>query len=235
MSNQLPQRFATVVMKQAHRFTSVNPSARWEIAKRVNKWLDRIHLAGVMHTDIRSSNIMWLSVKSGADPDENGENMELTVPVASAIGGALSATASNKVGRSLVSYFNTLAVVDPPSDSRSQANVVAVHEEAEGAAATGGREAAATTEAAMGAIGATATAVTLVDNTVEREELMVPIVVDFDCAVLATDGKATVDISMEGARLTLIRTIRHVVPGQRSVEWTPSHDRNMAWKSVNDL
>jgi hypothetical protein len=75
----------------------------------------------------------------------------------------------------------------------------------------------------------------LVDNTVEREELMMPIVVDFDCAELTIDGKATVDISIEGARSTLIRATVEVVPGQTSVEWTPSDDRNMAWKSVIDL
>eukprot|EP01033_Poteriospumella_lacustris_P001709 gene1708-1231_t len=170
MSNQLPQRFATVVMKQAHRFTSVNPSARWEIAKCVNTWLDRIHRAGVLHTDIRPSNIMWLSVKSG---EKYCENMKLTVPVVSAIGDALSATGSNRVGRN--------------------------------------------------------------DNTVEREELMMPMVVDFDCAELTIDGKATVDISIEGARLTLIRAIRRVAPGQRSVEWTPSDDWNMASDSLFDL
>lgn len=232
MSNQLPQRFATVVMKQAHRFTSVK-SSRSAIAQCVNKWLDRIHRAGVVHTDIRPSNIMWLSVKSGADPDENGANMKLTVPVVSAIGDALSATGSNRVGRSLVSLFNTLEVKGRSSESRSQADVVAVHEEAEGAEATGAREEAATTEAAMGTIGAAA--VPLVDNTVEREELMMPIVVDFDCAELTIDGKATVDISIEGARLMLIRAMHHVVPGQTSVEWTPVDDFNMAVPSVSDL
>lgn len=122
--------------------------------------------------------------------------------------------------------------LDQPSESSSQAVVVSVHEEmAERAAPT---EEAETVEAAMGTMGATA-AVTLADNAVDSEELIMPIVVDFDCAVLATDGKATVDISRTGARSTLIREISNLGLGQTSVEWTPKRDKMMAWKTVYEL
>eukprot|EP01033_Poteriospumella_lacustris_P017917 gene17917-12846_t len=139
---------ATLVMKHAHRLAFVNDAAFQSVMVCLGKWLRRIHTAGVLHTDLRPSNIMWLPVKSGTVTTEIEK--DLTLPVDKVLGSAVSPEGENRTWSCESQFDMELRIEDPPSvaGSCSQDGVVDVPSEiSEGATATGGPEAAATTEA----------------------------------------------------------------------------------------
>eukprot|EP01042_Synura_sphagnicola_P003577 gene3577-4448_t len=234
---------ATLVMKHAHRLAFVNDTAFQSVMVRLGEWLERIHTAGVLHTDLRPSNIMWLPVKSGTVATEI-EN-KLTLSVDEVLGSAVSSEGEARVNRTLESQFDmVLRIEDPPSvaGSCSQDGVVGVPSEiSEGATATGGPEATATTEAeeitdnANDAVGVTSATAT--DDSVTQQELMLPIVIDFDCAELLSEGtnSCEVGISVPGARSNLIRKQKELSKERLSVEWETYDDIAMMMESAYTL
>eukprot|EP01033_Poteriospumella_lacustris_P012456 gene12454-8911_t len=191
---------ATVVMKHAHRLAFVKDTAFQSVMVRLGKWLRRIHTAGVLHTDLRPSNIMWLPVKSGTVTTEIEK--DLTLPVDKVLGSAVSPEGENRTWSCESQFDMELRIEDPPSvaGSCSQDDVVDIPSEiTEGASATGRPEATATTEAeettdnANDAVGVTAAAAT--DHSV-TQELMLPIVIDFDCAELLSEGTNSCEVGI---------------------------------------
>eukprot|EP01033_Poteriospumella_lacustris_P012455 gene12453-8910_t len=233
---------ATVVMKHAHRLAFVNDAVFESVMQCMRQWLQRIHTAGVLHTDLRPSNLMWLPVKSGTVTTEIEK--KLTLPVDEVLGGAVSLEREARVNRTLESQFDMeLRIEDPPSvaGSCSQDGVVDIPSEiTEGATATGRPEATATTEAeettdnANDAVGVTAAAAT--DHSV-TQELMLPIVIDFDCAELLSEGtnSCEVSISVPGARSNQIRKQKRPPEEQLSVEWETYDDMDMVMRSLREI
>ena len=234
---------ATVVMKEARRLKSVESTARIDVEDCLVRWLSHIHKAGVLHTDLRSSNIMWLPVQSGS-VTKDLEN-SFTLPVDDVLADAVSPNNEDSEVRLLASQFHMLHIAKTQHKevrSCSENDVDDVPgETTEKANATGGPEATATTEAdeatakAKGAIAATAA--TAIDHSVNDQEVMLPIIVDFDCAELLSAGadSCVVDITIPGARSNLIRKLTKRMQPSNEVQWKTNDDSIMVKSSLAAL
>eukprot|EP01033_Poteriospumella_lacustris_P009937 gene9937-7114_t len=99
--------FATVVMKRLHSFGRLDAVAFSRIPGPVTTWMEHIHAARVLHTDIRPSNLMWMPLKDDTVARAQGFDLHSSSET-------VFADQSNRlvsVPRSLLSQFNELRFV----------------------------------------------------------------------------------------------------------------------------
>jgi hypothetical protein len=199
--------FATVVMKRLYTFEHIAANAGLVINGPVLEWMNHIHAAGVLHTDIRSSNLMW---------------MPLT-------GAAVALAQNYRLRRSSKAVFGSAA---PPDRSRqsqscrrslaSQPNLMSLRQRGASQGTVVAAAAAATEET-----------VALVDE----EQWLLPLVIDFDCAELLSGDESSceVNISIAGARTSLVKRITGADDNDLVVRWTLSNEHSMATWSCTRL
>lgn len=199
--------FATVVMKRLYTFGRIAANAGPVVNRPIDEWLNHIHAARVLHTDIRSSNLMWLPLT----------------------GAAVALAQTNGLRCSSKAVFGSAALPDQSQQSQSCRRSLASQLDQLSLGPRGASQGTVVTAAAA----ATEETVALVDE----EQWLLPLVVDFDCAELLSGDASSceVNISIAGARTSLVRRITGAGDDDLVVRWNSSSDTRMAAMSCTRL